>query len=401
MSGNALFVHHDKALSYRFHDHHPFHPLRLRLTLDLLTNIGALSPSQMLESRPATEEELQFIHQPGYIEAVKALSETEPDSEWIDRADRYGLMDEDTPYFAGMHEAASYVAGGTITAVEAVMSGKAAHALHLGGGLHHALSAKAAGFCVYNDAAIAIAYARRHYGARVLYVDTDVHHGDGVQWSFYSDPEVCTYSIHETGKYLFPGTGHINEKGEHQGYGACLNIPLQPYTEDDSWMECFEQSIARLTAYFKPDLIVSLHGCDAHALDPLSHMHCSMDIYGKMPAILHKLAHTYCEGRWAAVGGGGYDMWRVVPRAWSLLWLEMSHHPLKRALDLPKEKEAAEGRLPRSWIDKWQSQTELPLPETWLDDLSRWEGIPRRSEITAKNRETLAVAMQDYPELSL
>ncbi|MBQ4897399.1 acetoin utilization protein AcuC [Paenibacillus sp. Marseille-P2973] len=395
MSGSALFVHHDKSMNYRFHDHHPFHPIRLQLTLDLLSSIGALAPSQMLLSRPASDEELMWIHQPAYIEAVKALSQATPEPDWIGRAEQYGLMDEDTPYFAGMHEAASYVTGGTITAVEAVMSGKSTHALHLGGGLHHALSAKAAGFCVYNDAAVAISYARRHYNARVLYVDTDVHHGDGVQWSFYSDPEVCTYSIHETGKYLFPGTGYLNERGEHQGYGACLNVPLQPYTEDASWMECFEQSISRLTAYFKPDLIVSLHGCDAHALDPLSHMHCSMDIYNRMPAILHELAHTYCEGRWVAVGGGGYDMWRVVPRAWGLLWLEMSHHPLKQALD---EGDPAHAHLPQSWIDKWQGQTQQTLPTEWLDDLSRWEGIPRRDEITAKNRENLAVALQEYPE---
>lgn len=396
MSGNALFVHHEQSMNYRFHDHHPFHPIRLQLTMDLLNDIGALKSSHLLLSRPATEEELLWIHQPEFIEAVKALSQSPPDSQWMSRAEQYGLMDEDTPYFAGMHEAASYVVGGTITAVDAVMSGRTTHALHLGGGLHHALSAKAAGFCVYNDASVAITYAKRHYGARVLYVDTDVHHGDGVQWSFYSDPDICTYSIHETGKYLFPCTGYVNERGEDQGYGACMNIPLQPYTEDASWMECFEQSIQRLTNHFKPDLIISLHGCDAHALDPLSHMHCSMNIYNEMPAILHRLAHRYCEGRWVAVGGGGYDMWRVVPRAWSLLWLEMSHHPLKQMLDV---KDSASDRLPKSWIDKWQGQTPVRLPSEWLDDLSRWEGIPRRDEITAKNRETLAVALQDYPEI--
>ncbi|MEF2964582.1 acetoin utilization protein AcuC [Paenibacillus sp. M1] len=396
MSGSASFVYHDQAMNYRFHDQHPFHPLRLQLTLDLLSAASALEPSRIIPSRPATDEELLSVHQPAYVEAVKALSRRRPEAEWIKRAEEYGLADEDTPYFAGMHEAAAYVAGGTVTAVEAVMSGRAAHALHLGGGLHHALSAKAAGFCVYNDAAVAIAYARRRYGARVLYVDTDVHHGDGVQWSFYSEPEVCTYSIHETGKYLFPGTGSVSERGEHLGYGACMNIPLQPYTEDASWLECFEVSIRRLTDYFKPDLIVSLHGCDAHALDPLSHMHCSLAIYNQMPAILHELAHTYCEGRWVAVGGGGYDMWRVVPRAWSLLWLEMSHHPLKR--ELAPERESSHGiSLPQSWIDKWQDHSPVPLPSRWLDDLTRWEAMPRRAEITAKNRESLAVALQDYP----
>ncbi|MNS39240.1 Acetoin utilization protein AcuC [compost metagenome] len=291
-----------------------------------------------------------------------------------------------------MHEASSYIAGGTLTAVKAVMSGSATHALHLGGGLHHALLAKAAGFCVYNDAAVAISYVREKYKARVLYIDTDVHHGDGVQWSFYSDPEVCTYSIHETGKYLFPGTGFVNERGEHLGYGSAVNLPLQPYTEDDSWMECFTESIRRVAAYFKPDLIISQHGCDAHAMDPLSHMHCSMNIYNRMPELIHELAHTYCGGKWVAVGGGGYDIWKVVPRAWSLLWLEMSDHPLKKKLQ-----NHPLTPLPDEWIRRWQPQAPVTLPSEWLDDLSRWEAIPRRDEITAKNRETLAVALQDMP----
>ncbi|MNI81636.1 Acetoin utilization protein AcuC [compost metagenome] len=119
-----------------------------------------------------------------------------------------------------------------------------------------------------------------------------------------------------------------------------------------------------------------------------------MAIYSEMPSILHELAHTYSNGRWVAVGGGGYDMWRVVPRAWSMLWLEMSHHPLKQLID-----QLSHPKLPATWLEKWQSQTQIPLPTDWLDDLSRWEGIPRRSEITSKNRETLAVALQDYPAI--
>lgn len=392
MSGSAVFVHHDKDLSYHFHDSHPFHPIRLQLTIDLLSDTGALPEEMKLSSRQADEHELLRVHSLEYIKAVQALSSQSPSEEWLSKAEQYGLLDEDTPYFSGMHEASSYVAGGTLTAAEAVMSGKATHALHLGGGLHHALLAKAAGFCVYNDAAVAIAHVRDKYKARVLYIDTDVHHGDGVQWSFYSDPDVCTYSIHETGKYLFPGTGFVHERGEHLGYGHSVNLPLQPYTEDESWMECFTESIQRLTAHFKPDLIISQHGCDAHALDPLAHMNCSMAIYHKMPAIIHELAHQYCEGKWVALGGGGYDIWKVVPRAWSLLWLEMCEHPLKHKLNTQPLTPLAP-----KWIERWQPQAPVPLPASWLDDLSRWEAIPRRSEITAKNREMLAVALQDIP----
>ena len=121
---------------------------------------------------------------------MKALSCTVPEERWVREAARFGLDTDDTPYFAGMHDITAKVVGGSITAVELVMSGKAPHALHLGGGLHHALQSKGAGFCVYNDASAAIAYAKEKYGAKVLYIDTDVHHGDGVQWSFYADPQV-------------------------------------------------------------------------------------------------------------------------------------------------------------------------------------------------------------------
>ena len=230
-----------------------------------------------------------------------------------------------------MHDTTAKVVGGSITAVELVMSGKAPHALHLGGGLHHALQSKGAGFCVYNDASAAIAHAKEMYGAKVLYIDTDVHHGDGVQWGFYADPQVCTLSIHETGKYLFPGTGAVNERGEGDAFGTNINMPVEPYTEDESWLECFGEVLTETIARFQPDVIISQHGCDAHAFDPLAHVHCSMRVYKAMPELIHSLAHQWCEGRWIALGGGGYDIWRVVPRAWSLLWLVMSEQALRSA----------------------------------------------------------------------
>jgi acetoin utilization protein AcuC len=302
----------------------------------------------------------------------------------VRKAPQYGLDTEDTPHFAGMHEAASMVVGGTILAAELVMSGRRPHALHLGGGLHHALRSKGAGFCVYNDASAAIAYIRRHYGARVLYIDTDVHHGDGVQWEYYNDPDVLTFSIHETGKYLFPGTGGVGERGSGDGFGTTVNMPVEPYTEDDSWMESFEELLGSVVEYFKPDVIVSQHGCDAHAFDPLAHIHCSMRIYREMPQLIHRFAHDYCGGKWIAIGGGGYDIWRVVPRAWSMLWLVMSDHPLPgmTALD-------ASLKLPAEWLERHAGESVWPLPTTWMDPIDRWKPMPRRQIITEKNRETV------------
>lgn len=377
---------------YSFREDHPFHPIRLSLTEDLLDACGALQPSDKLApSAEGARDAVDMIHNPDYIETAVALSEAAPPTAAQDLAEQYGLEEDgDTPYFPGMHDAAIAIVQGSLTAAEAVMSGRTQHALHLGGGLHHAFRERGAGFCVYNDAACAISWIHRKYGAKVLYIDTDVHHGDGVQWSFYTEPDIFTYSIHETGKFLFPGSGFAHERGEGTGYGACLNIPVEPYTEDDSWLESFESGLERVVRAFKPDVIVSQHGCDAHALDPLAHMHCSMRIYREMPRLIHRLAHDYADGRWIALGGGGYEHWHVVPRAWSLLWLEMSDHPLLRTIDaLPNG-----GPLPPAWPRLASAGRPADLPRTWLDDTASWAPMPRRAEITARNREIVAIALQ-------
>jgi acetoin utilization protein AcuC len=363
----------------------------MTLTIDLLRAAGALHDDQIASpSIIADQALLSLVHRDDYISAVQRLSLDKPSIEDTAAAGRYGLDTEDTPFFPGMHDAAATIAAGSVHAAELVMSGAVNHAYHMAGGLHHAFPDRGSGFCVYNDAAVAIQYIRQHYGARVLYIDTDVHHGDGVQWSFYNEPEVCTYSIHETGKFLFPGTGFVHERGADTGFGACYNVPMEPYTEDDSWLESFRSSITKIAEVFKPDIIVSQHGCDAHAYDPLSHIHCSMRIYQEMPVIIHELAHKHSEGRWVALGGGGYDWWRVVPRAWSLVWLTMSEHPIVQRLnngeDVP---------LPEAWLDKWSGASPTPLPDCWLDDMSQVLPIPRRAEIEVKNRQTTAIAVQD------
>ena len=295
----------------------------------------------------------------------------------MDRAENYGLGTEDTPIFPNMHENSSLLVGGSLTAVDYVMSGKANHALHLGGGLHHGFRGKASGFCVYNDCSVAIRYIQETYHARVLYIDTDAHHGDGVQWSFYDDPNVCTLSIHETGRYLFPGTGNINERGQGEGYGFSFNIPVDAFTEDESWLTCYKEALSEVADFFKPDVILTQNGADAHFLDPLTHLSVTMKTYKEIPKIAHEIAHQYCDGRWIAVGGGGYDIWRVVPRAWALIWLEMTENRYNL------------NQIPSSWISEWQEKAPVTLPLKWEDDDCLYPPIPRKAEITEKNGQTL------------
>ncbi|WHY33410.1 acetoin utilization protein AcuC [Cytobacillus firmus] len=374
MTHDSVFVYSEDLLNYKFGKNHPFNQIRLKLTLDLLKNINAIDDCHIIPPRQASDEELHLIHDPNYVNAVKLAGRGQLPEE---SCENYGLGTEDTPIFANMHEASSLLVGGTLAAVDAVMSGRAKHALHLGGGLHHGFRGKASGFCIYNDSSVAIKYMQEKYKARVLYVDTDAHHGDGVQWSFYDDPDVCTLSIHETGRYLFPGTGNINERGQGKGYGFSFNIPVDAFTEDDSWLHAYRTAFREVAEFFKPDVILTQNGADAHYLDPLTHLSSTIKIYREIPKLAHEIAHEYCGGKWIAVGGGGYDIWRVVPRAWAMIWLEMT------------ENSNCYGNIPEEWIDKWKERAPVPLPSEWEDPADLYNPIPRKSEITEKNARTL------------
>lgn len=380
MKNDAVFIYSPELLSYKFNQHHPFNQERLKLTVDLLKSIDALSDEQIVSPRKASDDELLLSHDRLLIDAVKSAGrQTLP----MERASNFGLGTEDTPIFPNMHEASSLIVGGTITAVEHVMEEKCHHALHLGGGLHHGFRGKASGFCVYNDCSVAISYIRKKYNLKVLYIDTDAHHGDGVQWTFYDDPGVCTLSIHETGRYLFPGTGQVHERGIGQGYGYCFNIPLDAFTEDESWLHAYKTSVEQIAEFFQPDIIVTQNGADAHYYDPLTHLSASMNIYYEIPKIAHEIAHKYCNGKWIAVGGGGYDIWRVVPRAWSLIWLEMT-----------SQVDKATGALPADWLERWSTLSPVSLPMEWSDPIDMVPIIPRKKEIEEKNKRTVEMALK-------
>lgn len=384
MSHRVAFIHSESFLDYKFGDEHPFNPKRLQMTWDLMQELGLLQVSHIVPPRPATLEELFRVHDPDFVHAVQRASAMPPETDPAGIG--FGLGTEDTPVFPNMHEATSLIVGGTVVAAELVMSGQVDHALNLAGGLHHSRRNEASGFCVYNDIGAAIAYIKDRYNARVLYLDTDAHHGDGVQWMFYDDPNVLTISFHETGKYLYPGTGDIEERGDGRGYGYSLNIPLEPFTEDDSWLASLRSVLPHVFHKFKPDVVVSQNGCDAHHFDPLTHLSATTLLYREIPKMVHELVHEVCDGRWIAVGGGGYDIWRVVPRAWTMLWAELS------AQELPEE-------VPKAWLDRWQPQAPVALPTTFLDPPDLFPPIPRRAEIEEKNRLTIRRAMFGTPFL--
>ncbi|WP_438311573.1 acetoin utilization protein AcuC [Sporosarcina sp. FA9] len=374
MRKDAVFIYSEEQLGYSFSETHPFNQKRITLTLDLLTKMGAINENDILPPRMATDDELLLAHDSKFIQIVKQAGKGIISKEV---GEIYGIGTEDTPIFPNMHEASAMLVGGTLTAVDEVMQGNTKYAVNLGGGLHHGFKGKASGFCVYNDSSVAIKYIQKKYGARVLYIDTDAHHGDGVQWSFYDDPTVCTLSIHETGRYLFPGTGKITERGNGPGYGTSFNFPIDAFTEDESFLHIYKTAIEEIAEHFKPDVILTQNGADAHYFDPLTHLYGTMNIFEQIPRIARDIADKYCNGRWIAVGGGGYDIWRVVPRAWAQIWLTM------------KGQDAPSGILPEEWLSKWQEQSPVPLIQTWEDPSPLYEPIPRKAEITEKNEQML------------
>ncbi len=374
--GSARFMYAPGYLNYDFGADHPMRPERGRALVELLDELGYLQGDDIMvvEPPPATDDELMLAHARSYIDTVRALSNGTPDRA---RADAAGLGEGDTPAFRGMHDAAALITGGTLAAVRAVMRGETIHAFNPGGGLHHAHRDRASGFCVYNDLAVGIAAAVQEHEAKVLYLDFDVHHGDGVQTAFYDDPRVLTVSFHETGKYLFPGTGTVLELGNGAGTGYSVNVPLAPFTQDDSWLAAIEAVAPPLAEQFTPDLIVSQFGCDGHAWDGQAHVRLTTRAYAEAVRLTHQLAHRHCGGRWVATGGGGYDPVRVVPRVWALVWAEMVGRP-------------APERLPDRWVERWEPfATAAPMPRTFIDDPTIVADIPRRAAIEGENAETV------------
>lgn len=355
MTPSRYRYYHDSRFSlYNFGPDHPFAPVRQDLTFDLLQHASLIDPASIVTSTDVDESILHLFHTDDYIKAVKDASA----GRYIPSPGKYGLGTGDNPIFPDMHEAALVRVAATLDATHSVMRGDAVHAANFSGGLHHAHPSQASGFCVYNDAAIAIAWLRKNFDCKVAYVDIDAHHGDGVQWGFYNDPDVLTVSIHQSGATLFPGTGFVDEIGEGAAKGTSVNIPLVPSTGADSWLECFGEVVPDVLAAFQPDVIVTQHGCDAHRLDPLSQLCVSVESLSKAASTLHTLAHELCKGRWIALGGGGYAIWQVVPRAWALTWAIITDQ-------MPT------GKLPESWRQSWQSQAPqgLEFPERWFDDL--------------------------------
>jgi len=342
----------DRLTRYDFGPGHPLAPVRVELTVELARDFGVLEGPgvSVAAPEPAALADLELVHDPGYIGIVRQVS-AGPSAVDLRTLFRYGLGTPDDPVFPGMHEASALVAGATLAAARAVWTGAAEHGINVAGGLHHAMAGNASGFCVYNDPAIAIKWLLGQGAERVAYVDIDVHHGDGVQAAFWADPRVLTISLHEHPATLFPGTGLPTEIGAAGAEGSAVNVALPAGTRDAGWLRAFHATVPQLLREFRPQVLVSQHGCDTHWSDPLANLELTIDAQRAAHAAIHQLAHATAGGRWLATGGGGYSLVEVVPRTWTHLLAEAAGRPID-----------AQTETPGTWREYVQRRTGRPAP---------------------------------------
>jgi len=316
-------------LRYDFGTGHPMSPARLALTIDLAESLGVLDHVDVVGAQVAPDPLLETVHEPEYVAAVRRAAQGVRD-------EARGLGTRDDPIFPGMHEASARAVQGTVDGALAVWRGETDHAVNIAGGLHHARPGAASGFCVYNDAAVAITALLDAGAERVAYVDVDAHHGDGVQTVFWDEPRVLTVSVHETGRALFPGSGYAYETGGPRAEGSAVNLPLPSRTGDAGWLRAFDAVVPAVVRAFGPQVLVTQHGCDTHRMDPLSSLRVTVDAQRAVAERLHGLAHELCAGRWLALGGGGYAVVDVVPRAWTHLLAVAAHVEIAPDVEVPQ-----------------------------------------------------------------
>ena len=343
------------------------------LTYDNVRELGLLDRDHVSEvpSRSATDAEIVAVHDADFIDVIKGIDAGAiPEGAGL----QFGLGTPDDPIFANMHAASAAVCGASITAAEVVARGDYEHSFNPAGGLHHARRREASGFCIYNDPAAAIAKVLEIQPEwRVMYVDVDVHHGDGVQWIFYDDPRVLTVSLHQSGRFLYPGTGFEDEVGDGAGLGTSVNVPLQPYTGEDDYLWALEEVLTAVGSAFRPDLLLTQLGADTHYGDPLANLGLTMTAYPRMASILHTVAHELCSNRWVATGGGGYQAETVVPKVWSIHFAEMCGAP-----DV----------VPSEWLQDHEPEA---VSRSYRDELQRSVGgvldavLPRLSTLSTSS----------------
>jgi len=307
------YIYTDRYFAFDYGITHPLKIERLKLTFELSRAYGLFNGSDisLIETVEAKEDELLIFHTRDYLEVLKQAS-----SGRLRHSYSYGIGPGDNPAFPGLWEWSLLHTGASIRCAELVLGGGVQIAFNIAGGLHHAMPDRASGFCYINDPVICILKLLKE-ADRVLYLDIDAHHGDGVQWAFYEEPRVLTISFHQDGRTLFPGTGSVEEMGRGRGRGYAINIPMLPGTDNRVFLKGFHEIVPELFERFRPDVVVTQLGVDSFRDDPLAGLCLGTEGFLEVIRFLKRNTNY-----WIALGGGGYNSWNVA-RAWTLAWATM------------------------------------------------------------------------------
>lgn len=284
---------------YLHHNTGPFHPeqpRRLRAIIEELGRHEELLRLKLIDPRHATEEEVARVHQQAYIDLVRTTAEQGG-----------GALDVDTPMCAESYLIALLSAGGALQAVEEVLAGRLDNAFVAARPPgHHARPGQGMGFCLFNNVAIAARHALALGLDRVFILDWDVHHGNGTQEAFYSDPRVFFCSLHQSPWYPF--TGAADEHGEGAGEGTTLNLPLRAGRRTDDYLHLLDEVVAPAARAFRPQLILVSAGQDIHERDPLGEMRLTSEGFHELTRRAVDWAAELCDHRLVVCLEGGYDL---------------------------------------------------------------------------------------------
>ncbi len=336
-----------ELLRYDFGGSHPLAQTRLTLTSSLVSaTFGEAPDTRMVHPVAGLEAQALMFHTRRYLDQVREL----------ELRGRY-LDTGDTPSFPGCIEASLWFVGSTIDLIDRVMAGELRRAFLVGGGFHHAGRQSASGFCILNDCAVAIGHLQQSHGLeRILYVDIDGHHGDGVMYGYYDDRRVLDVDFHEDGRYLFPGTGREDEIGTGEGRGLKVNLPCPPGTGDEEYLAAWEAVAVPAIERYRPQFILLQAGADSHAGDPLTHMGLSTTSYDRITRSLVALADRYCDGRMVAFGGGGYNIGNVAV-CWTTVVCALA------SLTRPDDTSEA-------WREEFAASTGQPAPTSFSEEIT-------------------------------
>ncbi|CAO3639008.1 unnamed protein product [Cunninghamella echinulata] len=300
---------HDEGVgNYHYGERHPMKPHRLTLTNHLVLNYGLHKKMEVFQPRRATDNEILEFHAPDYVDFLKRV--TPDNAEEFEHVFQRFNVGDDCPIFDGIYDFCQRYAGASIEASRKLIADGADICINWSGGLHHAKKSEASGFCYVNDIVLGILELLRYF-PRVLYVDIDIHHGDGVQEAFYSTDRVMTVSFHKYNGDFFPGTGHLDEIGTSLGKYYSVNVPLRDGIDDDAYIWLFKEVMDGVMATFQPSAIVLQCGADSLGCDRLGCFNLSIEAHGHCVQIMKDYKIPMM-----VVGGGGYTV-RNVARCWT------------------------------------------------------------------------------------